>query len=710
MTSATSEQQAINEICAAHGDRSRCADRDPPRGPAEPRLHRGLDAAGNRQGPQPVAGRRAWRRHFLSRLPTRSAGPPCRQDLPRRVLPGDGHRRALQARRAPPQHRLRRYHVARWRFTLDAVYCLGNCALSPAIMVDGRVHGRVDRERFDEFIAETWTGRRHHDPHLRPARCRGPLDGRRRCRRLAIRREAQARGASIDIVRNGSRGLLWLEPLVEVETPNGRVAYGPVTAKDVRPLFDADLLERPSSMRSATGRPTTSSYLKTQERADLRALRRDRSPVDRRLHRAWRLRRPEARPRLEPGADIVNDVTESGLRGRGGAGFPAGIKWKTVHDAKAEQKYICCNADEGDSGTFADRMLMEGDPLTLIEGMTIAAIAVGATQGLHLHPLGISRMPSPIMKQAIANASKRRVFSADDIRGSGKQLPAHRAHRRRRLYLRRRDIDARKPRRQARHGAAQAADPGPSGPVRQADGHQQCADLLRRAGHPRPAVPSSTRISAWAGRAARSPSSSPATSSTAAWSRRPSASRLRELVEDFGGGTHSGRPVRAVQVGGPLGSYLPESHVRPAHGLRDLRRQWRDGRPWRHRGVRRHGRHGAQARFAMEFCSIESCGKCTPCRIGAVRGVEVIDRIIAGIERDRNLDLLDDLCQTMVDGSLCAMGGLTPMPVQSAVKHFPEDFDRPPVKIAARIGTSDHDDAHHGNRLRHARFRPRKRW
>jgi formate dehydrogenase iron-sulfur subunit len=154
---------------------------------------------------------------------------------------------------------------------------------------------------------------------------------------------------------------------------------------------------------------------------------------------------------------------------------------------------------------------------------------------------------------------------------------------------------------------------------------------------------------------------------------------LRELVEDYGGGTLSGRPVRAVQVGGPLGAYLPPAEF-------DLPMDYEAfveaGAMIGHGGIVVFDESvdmARMARFAMEFCSKESCGKCTPCRIGSTRGVETIDRIIAGHDRERNLLLLDDLCTTMTKGSLCAMGGLTPMPVQSAIRHFPEDFDRQPT-------------------------------
>ncbi len=195
----------------------------------------------------------------------------------------------------------------------------------------------------------------------------------------AIAAEAKARNLEIKLVRNGSRGLFWLEPLVEVATPAGRVAYGPVKAKDVPGLFDAGFLE---GKEHALGHGLTEEidYLKRQERLTFaRAGITDPLSLDDYIaHDGYRgLKRALG---MSPEA-IVAEVTESGLRGRGGAAFPTGIKWRTVLGCTAAQKYIVCNADEGDSGTFSDRMVMEDDPYVLIEGMTIAGLAVGATMG-----------------------------------------------------------------------------------------------------------------------------------------------------------------------------------------------------------------------------------------------------------------------------------------------------------------------------------------
>ena len=493
----------------------------------------------------------------------------------------------------------------------------------------------------------------------------------------AIKAEADKRGLAIDITRTGSRGLLWLEPLVEVETAKGRVAYGPVTARDVAALFDTGFLKG-DKHRLGHGLTEEIDYLKQQERLTFArcGITDPLSIADYIAHGGFAGLTAALK---KSGAQIVKDVTESGLRGRGGAGFPTGIKWKTVHDAKADQKYICCNADEGDSGTFADRMLMEGDPFTLIEGMTIAGIATDATKGFIYirseYPHAIAKM-----KQAIANAVAT-GFLGDSIQGSGKAFT---------LIV--------------RTGAGAYICGEETSMLESLEGKR---GMVR----PKPPIPAleglfgkPTVINNVLSFAAvpdimakgpefyknygmgRSRGTLPfqlaGNIKQGGLVEKAFGITLRELVEDFGGGTHSGRPARAIQVGGPLGAYVPASQF-------DL--------PMDYESFAANGAmvgHGGivvfddtvdmahQARFAMEFCAIESCGKCTPCRIGAVRGVEVIDRIIAGVERDRNLIVLDDLCQTMTDGSLCAMGGLTPMPVQSAIRHFPEDFDRPVAKAA----------------------------
>ena len=486
---------------------------------------------------------------------------------------------------------------------------------------------------------------------------------------VAIASEAELRETNVRIVRNGSRGLLWLEPLVEVKTTQGRVAYGPVAPEDVPGLFEAGFLE---GGNHALGHGLTEDipYFARQERLTFsRCGVIDPLSID--DFKAYGgFSGLEKALAMEP-SEIVAEVTESGLRGRGGAGFPTGIKWKTVAGAAAEQKYICCNADEGDSGTFADRMIMEGDPLILIEGMIIAGLATGATEGLIYlrseYPHAITTMKRAIDLAIDAGylgadvASSGRAFSLEVRVGAGSYICGEETAMLESLEGMRGVIRA-KPPLPALEGLF-----GKPTVVNNVLSFAAVPFILEKGGK------------AYAGHGTgRSLGTLPfqlgGNIKQGGLIELPFGLTLGELVEEFGGGTISGRPVRAVQVGGPLGAYLPRE-------LFDLPLDYEAfaavGAMVGHGGVVVFDETvdmAEQARFAMEFCAIESCGKCTPCRIGSTRGVEVIERIVAGIEGPKNLTLLQDLCETMKDGSLCALGGLTPMPVESALKHFPDDF------------------------------------
>jgi formate dehydrogenase iron-sulfur subunit len=487
----------------------------------------------------------------------------------------------------------------------------------------------------------------------------------------AIASEAAKRGVEIALVRNGSRGALWLEPLVEVEHEGRRLAYGPVAARDVVGLFEAGFLTG-GAHALALGPTEELDWLRRQQRLSFArvGLIDPLSLEDYQAHGG--LAGLRAALALQP-AGIVQAVRDSGLRGRGGAGFPTGIKWQTVHDAPGGQKYIVCNADEGDSGTFADRMLMEGDPFMLIEGMAIAAIAVGATRGyIYLR----SEYPHAhrALRQAIRIAGQAGVIG-ETVLGS-----AHSFHLEVRLgagaYICGEETSLLESL-EGRRGIVRAKPPIPA--LAGLFGKPTVVNNVLSFG----AVP---WILAHGGAAyagfgmGRSRGTLPV--QLGGNVRRGGLIELafgislREIIEDFGGGTNSGRPIRAVQVGGPLGAYLTEAQLDVAMDYEALA------------GIGAMLGHGGivvfdetvdmakQARFAFEFCAKESCGKCTPCRIGAVRGVEAMRRIIDGEAREKNLTVLRDLCDLMTDASLCAMGGLTPLPVLSALNHFPEDFAR----------------------------------
>ena len=485
----------------------------------------------------------------------------------------------------------------------------------------------------------------------------------------AFQTQATALGQEIEIVRNGSRGLFWLEPLVEVETAEGRVAYGPVNPSDVSGLLAAGILEG-KQHPLYLGNIEELAYFKDQNRLTFaRVGLTDPVNIDdylahdgyRGLHNALKLQ----------AADIVKQVTDSGLRGRGGAAFPTGIKWNTVLNAPAEQKYIVCNADEGDSGTFSDRMIMEGDPFVLIEGMTIAGLAVGATQG-YIY-LRIEYPHAKIALNQAIEAAYARGYLGENIQNSGKTF-----------HL------------EVRSGAGAYICGEETSLLESLEGKRG----LVRFKPPLPAIVGlfgkPTIVNNVISLASvpiildkggeyyrdygmgRSRGTLPI--QIAGNIKHPGLFEaafgitLREILYTYGGGSASGRPIRAVQVGGPLGAYVHEAQFdTPLDYEAFAAMQAVLG----HGGIVVHddtSNMADMARYAMEFCVEESCGKCTPCRIGSTRGVEVIDKIVNNIEKDKNTVLLRDLCNTMTFGSLCAMGGMTPFPVLSALNHFPEDF------------------------------------
>lgn len=488
----------------------------------------------------------------------------------------------------------------------------------------------------------------------------------------AIEQQIATRGSDAQVVRNGSRGLFWLEPLVEIETPEGRLAYGPVTAESVPELFEAGFLKGgPHS--SLLGPTEQIPYLKRQERLTFArcGITDPLSLSDYIRHDGYR--GLEKVLTMTPEA-IVEEVIASGLRGRGGAGFPTGIKWRTVMQAAAEQKYICCNADEGDSGTYADRMIMEGDPFVLIEGMTIAGIAVGATEGyIYIR----SEYPHAFrtMKCAI-EIVREKGYLGPNVAGSGKSFDLH-ARLGAGAYICGEET-AMLESLEGKRGQIRFKPPLPA--IKGLFGKPTVINNVISLATVPIILDKGAKFYQDFGMGKSRGTLTIQLAGNVKYGglvEKAFGLTLREAIYDFGGGTATGRPLRAVQVGGPLGAYFPEALLDTPLDYEAFAAE---------RGLVGHGGVvvfdetvdlAQQARFAMEFCAIESCGKCTPCRIGSTRGVEVIDRIIANQERSKNLEVLDDLCELLLDGSLCALGGLTPYPVQSAVQHFPEDFAKP---------------------------------
>lgn len=478
----------------------------------------------------------------------------------------------------------------------------------------------------------------------------------------------------LQVVRNGSRGLYWLEPMIELETEQGRIAFGPITPDNIDEFMAAECWSCSEESRTNyplyLGLTENIAYLKNQQRLTFaRVGVIDPASLEDYCQHGGFAGLKKALS-LESQA-IVDIVKASGLRGRGGAAFPTGIKWQTVLDARSVQKYIVCNADEGDSGTYSDRMLMESDPFSLIEGMIIAGLAVGADVA-YIYLREEYPLARKVLNRAIELASKKGYLGLNiagsgysfelEVRvGAGAYICGEETSMLESLEGKRGEVRPKPP---------LPAIAGLFGqptvvnnvislatvPIILAQGAEHYENY--GAGHCRGTLPFQL-----AGNI-----------KYAGLVELAFGSSLNTLLNDFGGGTRSGKPMRAVQVGGPLGAYLPES-------------QWDTPLDYEAfidiDAVLGHGgvvvfddavNMSEQARFSMEFCAIESCGKCTPCRIGSVRGVELIDKICAGVEAASNSNLLEDLCYTMANTSLCAMGGMTPIPVRSALQHFAEDF------------------------------------
>ncbi|QSR86898.1 NADH-quinone oxidoreductase subunit NuoF [Candidatus Methylacidiphilum infernorum] len=495
----------------------------------------------------------------------------------------------------------------------------------------------------------------------------------------AVEKEASSRNIPLKIIRTGSYGLYWLEPVVEVELGgNKRVAYGPVEVEQVQSLFDSGFLEgldHPLYLGNIQEHP----YLKNQKRLVFERIgRNDPLSLDSYVECGGFI---GLRKAIEWGqSKVIDEVYKSGLRGRGGAAFPTGIKWKTTWQATSSQKFIVCNADEGDSGTFSDRMVMEGDPFLLIEGMMIAGFAVGADKGyIYLrseYPLAYEILNEAIFICKSAGLLGKRIFGSSfsfDIEvflGAGAYVCGEETALLDSLEGKRGMVRPRPPLPAVKglwgkptvinnvitlssvpwilsHGAEAYASLGVNRskgtlPV-QLSGNLQYPGLVEI----------------------------------------PFGISLRELIYGFGGGTRSGRPLKAIQIGGPLGPYLPDSLLDIPLDYEELSKI---------KGIVGHGGIVAfddsvnlahMAHYAMEFCAEESCGKCTPCRIGSTRGMELIEKIIMGKGSRRELELLFDLCDTMLNASLCGLGGMTPFPVLSALRYFPEDFGYSKAEVLA---------------------------
>ncbi len=565
--------------------------------------------------------------------------------------------------------------------TLDAVYCLGNCACGPSVRIDDKVHGEVDAARLGTLLASAVSGTSALRIVDAAATSAAPANSIRvfvpsdtTAISLgadevanAFARVAAERSLGLGVVRNGSRGAAWMEPLVEIERDGQRIGFANVRASDVSSLIDGGFdTAHPLCIGPVEAHP----WISKQQRLSFRRIGRT-DPLSRDDYRAEgglvALRHALTLSQQQ----IVDAVKASGLRGRGGAAFPSGIKWQTVLDTPSAQKFVVCNAEEGDSGTFADRLVVESDPFQLLEGMAVAGLATGADKGY----IGL-RIEYPhaatVMRRAIELARADGWLGAD-VLGSGRAF----------------DVEL-------RIGAGAYVCGEETSLLEILEGRRGTV----RAKPPLPAIKglfgkptlihnvmslvAVTTIlgegpeSYWGNGVARSRGTLAVqlggNIKRGGLIEVPFGTTLRQIVEDFGGGTRTGRPVRAIQVGGPLGAYLPAAQWDTALDYEAFAAL---GALVGHGGVVVFDDTvdmRAQARFAMEFCALESCGKCTPCRIGSTRGVELIDKITADVDRAANTALLEELCGTLTNASLCALGSLTPLPVMSALKYWPEDF------------------------------------
>jgi len=484
-----------------------------------------------------------------------------------------------------------------------------------------------------------------------------------------IKSEASKRGVELEIIRNGSRGLFWLETMVEVKTPKGRVAYGPVNPNDVSSMFDNEFYlgkKHPLSL----GITDDIEWLKNQERLTYARVGIT-DPVslkDYESHDGFKGLRNAIKSKSQ---EIVDEVTESGLRGRGGAAFPTGIKWQTVLNAPSDKKYIVCNADEGDSGTFSDRMIMENDPFVLIEGMIIAGLAVGADQG-YIYLRSEYPHAQAILNEAIAIAEKNGFlgknilnsefnFNLEVTRAAGAYICGEETSLLESL--------------EGKRGLVRYKPPLPA--IEGLYGKPTVVNNVISLATIPIILDKGAKFYADYGMG-RSKGTLPiqlaGNLKQTGLIEKAFGITLRELLYDFGGGSATGKNIKAVQVGGPLGAFLPEHQF-------DIPLDYEKFSEIN--AVVGHGGIVAfddsidmskLARYSFEFCAIESCGKCTPCRIGSTRGMEVIDKIKDGVDQEKNVEVLRDLGETMVHGSLCAMGGMTPFPVISALNFFPKDF------------------------------------
>jgi len=473
---------------------------------------------------------------------------------------------------------------------------------------------------------------------------------------------------NIEIIRNSSWGAFWLEPYIEIEKEGIRrgVSYRNVDLSDLTTIEDffIDFNKRePFDIQSI-------DFIKKQNRLVFSRIGHH-DPLDIDSYKNTKGYKSLLNSLKIGPQETINTIKRSGLTGRGGAAFPTGIKMQTVFDQDNPIKYLACNADEGDGGTFSDRLVMESDPFSLIEGMTIAAYAVGASKGyIYLrseYPLAKTFLLQAIEIAIENNFLGKNIQNSDfdfniDLRiGAGSYVCGEETAMMESI--------------EGRRGLVRSKPPLPaiSGLFKKPTLINNVVTLATI-----PMLLDSDEDDFSKIGSNKSMGTMPFQLSGNIKHSGLIETRfdisLEELVRDFGSGTKSGNPIHAIQIGGPLGIYLSSSMLNTSLTIEALQEL---------KGSIGHGGiivfdntvdMAEQAKFAMEFCVKESCGKCTPCRIGSVRGVEIINRLQKNKANADDANLLNDLCETMEATSLCAMGGMTPNPIRSIIEFFPNEL------------------------------------
>jgi len=481
------------------------------------------------------------------------------------------------------------------------------------------------------------------------------------------------KGLHAQLKQTGCMGMCYNEVLVEVSSPEGApVFYSHVIPEQVERIIDEHLIG---------GKPVSEWVIPADELDNLLAKQKrivlrncgviDPESIDDYLDTGGYQAIEQVLNSMTPD-EVIDEVTESGLRGRGGAGFPTGVKWGFARKSLSNQKYIICNADEGDPGAFMDRSVLESDPHSIIEGMLIAGYAVGATEGYIYvraeYPLAVQRL------ELALSQTKDRCLIGQSILGSNFDF----------------DISIRQGAGafvcgeetalmmsiEGRRGMPRFRPPFPAqsglwGKPTNINNVETLANIAWIISHGASAYNScgtekskGTKVFALAGKVTRG-----------GLIEVPMGITLREIVFDIGGGTSSGLEFKGVQIGGPSGGIIPANL---ADTPVDYDSVTSTGAIMGSGGLIVMDESACMvdvAKFFLNFTQDESCGKCTFCRIGALRMLEILDRISKGEGKEEDLALLEELAQEVKKGSLCGLGQTAPNPVLTTLKYFRDEYE-----------------------------------